>query len=621
MINFVIREMAPQHWWARAAWRYLTALAHVGADVKVIWKSNIHFEEDGFDPAFDLARNYLMSAGTPDVSVLMGTVPQALMFLNSEEKTERNVALVHWPTRSVPDHVAKGMQGYDRIVVPAASTATAFQRAGLEQTRHIPIPEFRLRPEVDERPARYTYYAIGNWDAPSNLEQVLRVYIDSFRPQDDVHLHLMCPDIPGTDDEWLATWAEGKALPPVSIEATLPRTEEELAILHETCSIYVAANSRSDLDPYAWGAACAGNPVLASLSHNMIGAKGFAALAVEADVPPRHPDLVGMLPDSEWLWPRLTDADIRGARGYQPPDGKTEEKRATYPGVDELGAKLQAVINQAAISVREVEVPDVDAYSIGVVITYQTRSADSYSQLIDTVDTVMDQLPGDTVAVVVQGASEDEVRFLVEKAKMMQGLTVVQADPPDDDCGWSLASARNAGAAVVVGEGVKTLAFVDADLVTSDFYFPLLLDGLGPMEARAPIVVEGGVMTVTAARTLHEGYDLGDGWASRPATGCIAISSEAFGLMGGYDERFVGWGEEDTEFLFRFLRQGGSLSHAKGAIAYHQPHPRQPDKLTHKGRRNLELNMRAQSGSVSPWDSTRERRAHEVLVDASEVKG
>lgn len=33
--------------------------------------------------------------------------------------------------------------------------------------------------------------------------------------------------------------------------------------------------------------------------------------------------------------------------------------------------------------------------------------------------------------------------------------------------------------------------------------------------------------------------------------GCTMISREAFERMGGYDERFIGWGFEDTDFLYR----------------------------------------------------------------------
>lgn len=55
--------------------------------------------------------------------------------------------------------------------------------------------------------------------------------------------------------------------------------------------------------------------------------------------------------------------------------------------------------------------------------------------------------------------------------------------------------------------------------------------------------------------------------------GCTMISREAFERMGGYDDRFIGWGFEDTDFLYR-SRKVNKVSYLEGknAICWHLNH-------------------------------------------------
>lgn len=41
-----------------------------------------------------------------------------------------------------------------------------------------------------------------------------------------------------------------------------------------------------------------------------------------------------------------------------------------------------------------------------------------------------------------------------------------------------------------------------------------------------------------------------------------------------FDERYVGWGAEDTDFAFQLYLEGFSFQFSKNAISYHQEHPR-----------------------------------------------
>lgn len=55
--------------------------------------------------------------------------------------------------------------------------------------------------------------------------------------------------------------------------------------------------------------------------------------------------------------------------------------------------------------------------------------------------------------------------------------------------------------------------------------------------------------------------------------GCTMISKEAFDRMGGYDSRFIGWGFEDTDFLYR-SRKVNRVSYLtdEEAICWHLHH-------------------------------------------------
>jgi predicted glycosyltransferase involved in capsule biosynthesis len=55
--------------------------------------------------------------------------------------------------------------------------------------------------------------------------------------------------------------------------------------------------------------------------------------------------------------------------------------------------------------------------------------------------------------------------------------------------------------------------------------------------------------------------------------GCTMISKDAFYRMGGYDNRFIGWGFEDTDFLYRSRKVNRvSYIQSKDAICWHLHH-------------------------------------------------
>jgi hypothetical protein len=53
----------------------------------------------------------------------------------------------------------------------------------------------------------------------------------------------------------------------------------------------------------------------------------------------------------------------------------------------------------------------------------------------------------------------------------------------------------------------------------------------------------------------------------------FAVAPSAHRAVGGFDERYAGWGAEDTDYGRRAHRRGLELWKVAGAWAFHQPHP------------------------------------------------
>ena len=71
----------------------------------------------------------------------------------------------------------------------------------------------------------------------------------------------------------------------------------------------------------------------------------------------------------------------------------------------------------------------------------------------------------------------------------------------------------------------------------------------------------------------------------------FAIRRDAFVASGGFDEAYVGYGGEDTDFAKTLSMAGGQIAWLKGALAYHQYHPHHMPPIHHLDSvvRNAEL--------------------------------
>ena len=181
--------------------------------------------------------------------------------------------------------------------------------------------------------------------------------------------------------------------------------------------------------------------------------------------------------------------------------------------------------------------------------------------------------------------------------------TVVPCDRVDGNL--PLASARNLGAQVATEAGARVLVFLDVDCVAEPGLVGTYATTVGgasqdspaddtPPAPRLWCGVTGRLREVADAAKDYPVEDpaalraLSDPAAGRPtpAPGEVveepeltrfwslnfAMTARDFTAVGGFDEAYVGYGGEDTDFAQRLGAAGGSMAWLGGATAHHQWH-------------------------------------------------
>jgi len=165
------------------------------------------------------------------------------------------------------------------------------------------------------------------------------------------------------------------------------------------------------------------------------------------------------------------------------------------------------------------------------------------------------------------------------------GSAVAPVVPPgvrlvrQQDHGFRAAAARNLGAAHTGGD---VLVFLDADTVPK----PGFLDALVRRAAACPDVLavgrrrhadlsgDGRELPEPAwlAQAYADSRDLldADGRSFRfVISAVLALRRELFTDLGGFDERYVGYGGEDWDLAYRAWNAGAVLVHEREAVAVH----------------------------------------------------
>ncbi len=168
-----------------------------------------------------------------------------------------------------------------------------------------------------------------------------------------------------------------------------------------------------------------------------------------------------------------------------------------------------------------------------------------------------------------------------------------------------LAAARNAAARAATG---TALVFLDMDCIptpslTADYAAGLdTLDGLLMGEVMyLPGGAAQGAWTYDAFAAVAERHSDRRGPPSHGIELCadyrcfwslnFAMLRTTFLATGGFDERYVGYGGEDTDFGKTISLAGIPIAWIKGALAYHQYHPHHMPPVHHLDSvvRNAEL--------------------------------
>ncbi|MFF8799647.1 MULTISPECIES: glycosyltransferase family 2 protein [unclassified Methylobacterium] len=204
------------------------------------------------------------------------------------------------------------------------------------------------------------------------------------------------------------------------------------------------------------------------------------------------------------------------------------------------------------------------------------------------------QKPAEFVVAVMQDAFYDlpEVGFPVRQ------ILVPGTELP-------LAAARNRGVAASSGDGI---AFLDVDCIPTPGFVADYAQGLSALDG----LLMGEVLHLPEHATLGAwDYDdlarVAEKHSDRrgpPASGIeicndyrcfwslnFAILRATFEAVGGFDERYTGYGGEDTDFGKMIDRRGIPIAWMKGALAYHQYHPHHMPPIHHLDSvvRNAEL--------------------------------
>lgn len=177
---------------------------------------------------------------------------------------------------------------------------------------------------------------------------------------------------------------------------------------------------------------------------------------------------------------------------------------------------------------------------------------------------------------------------------------IVRIDEHED--GLPLAAARNRGAAAAIGLGAEVLVFLDVDCIPGPRLVSRYARAVRERRAASPALWCGEVFylpprlgdapypvaDLDRLGVRREGQPaLSEGeWRDEPRfelfwSLSFAMRAEDFELAGGFDEGYVGYGAEDTDFAVTVRSMSGSLSWLGDCPVYHQYHETRDPPVQH----------------------------------------
>jgi hypothetical protein len=206
--------------------------------------------------------------------------------------------------------------------------------------------------------------------------------------------------------------------------------------------------------------------------------------------------------------------------------------------------------------------------------------------------------PADPYVVVAMG---DAAAHAVAR-EQHPDLVAVAVEVDGAEAGLPLSAARNAGARAAICAGADVLVFLDVDCIPDPTTVDRYTEVLVSTDHSHPLVACGPVSYLPPVDDPREYRAPGlAGWARphparpAPAEGAVvpaldvrlfwslsfAVTAHDWQVLGGFDEAYVGYGAEDTDFGQRLAAAHGDLLWVGGAAAYHQHHPTEDPPLRH----------------------------------------
>ncbi|ROR65090.1 glycosyltransferase family 2 protein [Agrococcus jenensis] len=208
-------------------------------------------------------------------------------------------------------------------------------------------------------------------------------------------------------------------------------------------------------------------------------------------------------------------------------------------------------------------------------------------------------------------ASRARAGHLARQQERLQGVPGLErvvvwldAEPPGDEvpatvvlhvppaaAGMRLAAARNAGARAAIDRGCDRLVFLDADCVPGDALLDrydralrahpgaLLAGPVTYLAEGVAVDAQTDLAALTAPHAARPSPPDGEVHVAAPEDQLLfwslsfALSASTWRRIGGFDEAYVGYGAEDTDFAMRAQAAPAPLAWVGGAHAYHQHHP------------------------------------------------
>ncbi|MFM6851228.1 MAG: glycosyltransferase family 2 protein [Terrabacter sp.] len=196
---------------------------------------------------------------------------------------------------------------------------------------------------------------------------------------------------------------------------------------------------------------------------------------------------------------------------------------------------------------------------------------------------------------VVVAIDDDGVETVVRRSPVAHSVPSIRVPTIGRRGGrLPLAAARNLGVTSAVQAGASRLVVLDVDCIPS----PRLVERYAALaeddDTGRPLVWAGEVAYLPPAPPGRDyrDLDLDDLAEPHPARPVLApdevrvaddlrlfwslsfaTTAHSWAETGGFDEAYVGYGGEDTDFGQRLARRGGILTWVGGARAYHQHHP------------------------------------------------